>query len=369
VAGAWDYNLIQKGQNWYLVSKDISPVIPVLPVDPGNPGTPTNPPVGNPKPMYRPEIGSYLTNLTSANTLFNLTLDDREGATEYRNQPDSVGSFWLRQEGGQNNFRAAEGQIQSSANRYVAQMGNEFLNGTTGATGRWGAGLMAGYANVSGNSRSTLTGYHSKSEMDGYSVGTYGTWYQNAATRKGLYVDSWLMYNGFNNRVEGQDLPTEYYKSRGFTASMESGYNILLSESMRQSVYLEPQAQLIWMDVKSPDHTEANGTRVQDSGQGNLQSRLGMRLYLRGHRAEDDDTGREFKPYIEANWLHNTHEFGVRMNDVYVSEDGARNIAQLKLGMQGQISPALNLWGGTALQVGDSGYNDASAMVGVKYAF
>jgi autotransporter family porin len=45
--------------------------------------------------------------------------------------------------------------------------------------------------------------------------------------------------------------------------------------------------------------------------------------------------GREFKPYIGANWLHNTHEFGVRMNDVYVGEEGARNIAQLKLGVQG----------------------------------
>ncbi|VFS81460.1 Outer membrane protein IcsA autotransporter precursor [Kluyvera cryocrescens] len=57
------------------------------------------------------------------------------------------------------------------------------------------------------------------------------------------------------------------------------------------------------------------------------------------------------------------------MNDSLISQEGAKNVAQLKLGVQGQISPALNIWGGTGLQVGNDGYSDASAMVGMKYAF
>lgn len=365
VAGAWDYSLVQKGQNWYLTSmSNLPPEPPVTPVTPEQP---------DPVPVYRPEVGSYLVNLTAANTLFNLTLDDREGATEYRAPLDERGmarsTFWLRQEGGQNRFHTGEGQISSSANRYVAQMGNEFLHGTSNQTDRWGAGLMAGYGNVQGNSRSNLTGYRSESELDGYSVGAYGTWYQNAVSREGVYVDGWVMYNWFNNRVSGDDLPNEDYKSRGFTASLESGYNMLLSESERQAVYLEPQAQLTWMGVHSAEHTEANGTRVQDSGQGNLQSRLGVRLYLRGHRTEDDGKGREFKPYVEADWLHNTKNFGVRMGDKLLNEEGARNIGQLKLGVQGQISHDLNMWGGVAQQIGDKGYHDTSAMIGVKYGF
>ncbi|KGQ13630.1 Uncharacterized protein YuaQ [Beauveria bassiana D1-5] len=359
VAGAWDYSLVQKGQNWYLTSMSNLP--PVKPTEP------------EPVPVYRPEAGSYLVNLTAANTLFNLTLDDREGATEYRAPLDERGmarsTFWLRQEGGQNRFHTGEGQINSSANRYVAQMGNEFLHGTSNQTDRWGAGLMAGYGNVQGNSRSNLTGYSSESEMDGYSVGAYGTWYQNAVSREGVYVDGWVMYNWFNNHVSGDDLQNEDYKSRGFTASLESGYNMLLSESQRQAVYLEPQAQLTWMGVHSAEHTEANGTRVQDSGQGNLQSRLGVRLYLRGHRQEDDGKGREFKPYVEADWLHNTKNFGVRMGDKLLNEEGARNIGQLKLGVQGQITHDLNMWGGVAQQIGDKGYHDTSAMIGVKYGF
>lgn len=385
VAGAWDYSLVQKGQNWYLTSmSEMPPVDPVDPIVP--PVDPVDPPVGPiippvtinrpspvPVPVYRPEVGSYLVNLTAANTLFNLTLDDREGATEYRAPIDgrgmTRGTFWLRQEGGQNCFKTGEGQIKSSANRYVAQMGNEFLHGSTNENGRWGAGLMAGYGNVSGHSSSSLTGYRSDSDMDGYSVGAYGTWYQNAVSREGMYVDSWVMYNWFNNRVSGEDLADEHYKSRGFTASLESGYNMLLSESERRAVYLEPQAQLTWMGVHSSEHSEANGTRIQDSGQGNLQSRLGMRLYLREHRTEDDGKGREFKPYIEMNWLHNTKNFGVRMGNKLLNEEGARNIGQLKLGVQGQISPSLNMWGGVAQQIGDKGYRDTSAMIGVKYGF
>ncbi|SMG60855.1 autotransporter outer membrane beta-barrel domain-containing protein [Cedecea sp. NFIX57] len=386
VAGAWDYRLVQKGQNWYLTSMSnlppeppVDPVTPPVdpvtpPVDPVDPVGPTTPPPQpDPVPVYRPEAGSYLVNLTAANTLFNLTLDDREGATEYRTPLDERGmarsTFWLRQEGGQNRFHTGGGQISSSANRYVAQMGNEFLHGSSHQTDRWGAGLMAGYGNVQGNARSNLTGYRSESELDGYSVGAYGTWYQNAVSRKGVYVDGWVMYNWFNNSVSGDDLPNEDYKSRGFTASLESGYNMLLSESERQAVYLEPQAQLTWMGVHSAEHTEANGTRVQDNGQGNLQSRLGVRLYLRGHRTEDDGKGREFKPYVETDWLHNTKNFGVRMGDKLLNEEGARNIGQLRLGVQGQIAHDLNMWGGVAQQIGDKGYHDTSAMAGMKYGF
>lgn len=353
VAGAWDYSLVQKGQNWYLTSVNTNPVTPI--------------------PQYRPEAGSYLINLAAANTIFNLSLDDREGATEYgtqkamRSAPAST--FWLRQEGGQNRFRAADGQIRTQANRYVAQMGNEFIHGSRHGDDRWGAGLMAGYGNVKGNASSSSTGYHSRSSMDGYSVGAYGTWYQNAQSRQGAYLDSWINYNWFKNQVNGEDLASEHYRSRGFTASLESGYNVLLKETQRQAVYLEPQAQLTWMGVKSPQHTEANGTQIQDNGHGNLQSRLGVRLYLRGHRTEDDGKNREFKPYIEADWLHNTHVAEIRMNDSLISQEGAKNVAQLKLGVQGQISPALNIWGGTGLQVGNDGYSDASAMVGMKYAF
>ncbi|WP_137564579.1 autotransporter outer membrane beta-barrel domain-containing protein, partial [Escherichia coli] len=48
---------------------------------------------------------------------------------------------------------------------------------------------------------------------------------------------------------------------------------------------------------------------------------------------------------------------------------GTRNIGEVKTGVEGQINPHLNLWGNVRVQVGDKGYNDTSAMLGVKYTF
>ncbi|MBV8042604.1 autotransporter outer membrane beta-barrel domain-containing protein [Pluralibacter sp.] len=371
-AGAYDYFLTQKGKNWYLTNH----VEGVDAEDPDTPDALSDPedtPEFTGKKAYRPEIGGYLANLQAANTLFTLTLDDREGGTEYLDPVSGEikkTSMWLRQEGGHNRFSAAEGQVKTQANRYVVQLGGEIANGSFSETDRWDVGVMAGYANQQANSHSTLTGYRARSKIDGYSAGAYATWFEQAQAKTGWYVDSWALYNWFDNSLSSPEQPGESWKSRGVTASLETGHISQLAQYQRTSLYLQPQAQAVWMGVKNAhDLTEANGTKVQDVNNGNIQTRLGVRLYLKGHSALDDGKSREFKPYVEANWLHNTERYGVRMDGETVSVDGARNIAQLKLGVQGQITPSLNIWGGTAVQIGDNSYSDASAMLGVKYRF
>ena len=52
--------------------------------------------------------------------------------------------------------------------------------------------------------------------------------------------------------------------------------------------YIQPQSQITWMNVRASEHTEKNGTKVQLSGDGNIQSRLGVRTYLKGKSASDD---------------------------------------------------------------------------------
>lgn len=59
----------------------------------------------------------------------------------------------------------------------------------------------------------------------------------------------------------------------------------------------------------------------------------------------DEGKSREFSPFVEVNWLHNTRDFGTRMNGVTVHQDGARNIGEVKAGVEGQINSHLNLWG------------------------
>ncbi|EMQ0961599.1 autotransporter outer membrane beta-barrel domain-containing protein [Citrobacter braakii] len=375
VAGAYDYSLVRGSDansgNWYLTNT----MPPVDPVDP--PVDPVDPPVDPSTPVNRPEAGSYLANIAAANTLFNTRLHDRLGETQYVDAltgEKKVTSLWLRQVGSHNNWRDGSGQLKTQSNSYVAQLGGDIVQWSTDGLNRGHLGLMAGYGNNHSSTRSSVTGYDSKGSINGYSVGAYGTWFASDADKAGLYVDSWLQYSWFNNQVNGQQLASESYKSKGFTASLETGYTQKLGEfagskGTLNEWFIQPQAQATWMGVKADDHREANGTRVNSGGDGNVQTRLGLRTYLKSHHAMDDNKDRTFEPFIEANWLHNTRSYNVNMDNVHINQAGARNIGEVKVGVEGQINSRVNLWGNIGTQVGDKGYSDSSAMVGIKYNF
>lgn len=123
------------------------------------------------------------------------------------------------------------------------------------------------------------------------------------------------------------------------------------------------------MDVQADSLTEANGTRVKSQNDGNLQTRLGVKAFIKGHSAIDDGKEREFQPFVEANWIYNTQSSGVTMNGISNYQAGTRNIGELKAGVEGQLGKNLHLWGNVAQQVGDKGYSDTQGMLGIKYAF
>ncbi|BCG09059.1 autotransporter outer membrane beta-barrel domain-containing protein [Buttiauxella agrestis] len=378
VAGAYDY-FLNKGQadgNWYLASQAPTPLTPDNPDTPVSPDTPVDP--ANPdNPIVRPEAGAYTANIAAANTMFITTLHDRLGETNYVDAltgETHVTSMWMRNIGGHTGFRDDSGQLKTQSNRYVLQMGGDIAQWGSEGENRTHLGVMAGYGNNHSNTRSSVTNYRADGSVNGYSVGIYGTWLANEAENTGAYVDSWAQYNWFNNSVKGDELSSESYKSDGLTASVETGYTFKTGEfkgskGTTNKVYVQPQAQAIWMGVKADQHTEANGTHVESQGDGNVMTRLGVRAYLKSHNQIDNGKDREFEPFIEANWIHNTNNFGVVMNDVSSSMTGTKNIAELKVGVEGQINNNLNVWGNVTNQVGDKGYSDASAMIGIKYNF
>lgn len=398
VAGAYDYNVVQKGSNWYLTSfipappdpEDPDPVDPhdpdpidpdpVDPIDP-DPVDPVDPIIPEPEEpvappvteqQYRPEAGSYLANNYAANTLFMTRLHDRLGETQYVDMltgEKKVTSLWMRNVGAHTRFKDGSGQLKTQSNSYVMQLGGDLAQWSSDGLDRWHLGAMAGYANSQNRTQSSLTGYHSRGQVTGYSVGLYGTWYANDADKTGTYVDTWALYNWFDNKVMGQEQAAEKYKSSGITASVEAGYSFKLGESERNSYWLQPKAQVVWMDVQADSHREANGTRVKDNTDGNLMTRLGVKAFINGHNAIDDGKSREFQPFVEANWIHNTQTTSVKMDDVSNDMRGTKNIGELKVGVEGQITPRLNVWSNVAQQVGDKGYSDTRGMLGVKYNF
>lgn len=398
VAGAYDYNVVQKGSNWYLTSfipappdpeepdpvdpHDPDPVDPdpVDPIDP-DPVDPVDPIIPEPEEpvappvteqQYRPEAGSYLANNYAANTLFMTRLHDRLGETQYVDMltgEKKVTSLWMRNVGAHTRFKDGSGQLKTQSNSYVMQLGGDLAQWSSDGLDRWHLGAMAGYANSQNRTQSSLTGYHSRGQVTGYSVGLYGTWYANDTDKTGTYVDTWALYNWFDNKVMGQEQAAEKYKSSGITASVEAGYSFKLGENERNSYWLQPKAQVVWMDVQADSHREANGTRVKDNTDGNLMTRLGVKAFINGHNAIDDGKSREFQPFVEANWIHNTQTTSVKMDDVSNDMRGAKNIGELKVGVEGQITPRLNVWSNVAQQVGDKGYSDTRGMLGVKYNF
>ncbi|MDF3831343.1 MULTISPECIES: autotransporter outer membrane beta-barrel domain-containing protein, partial [unclassified Pseudocitrobacter] len=121
-AGAWVYTLA-KGQgdnaaNWYLTSKwsGITPAQPPI-VDPTGPS------------VLRPEAGSYISNLATANSFFTHRLHDRLGEPQYteglQDEDSFAGSLWMRHVGGHERSQAGDGQLKTQSNRYVLQVGGE----------------------------------------------------------------------------------------------------------------------------------------------------------------------------------------------------------------------------------------------------
>ncbi|MDE7590822.1 autotransporter outer membrane beta-barrel domain-containing protein [Enterobacter bugandensis] len=376
VAGAYDYRLSRGNgnseKNWYLTNNADEPSEPSNPSEPSIPV----PPEGN-NVMFRPEASSYTANLASANNMFVTRLHDRLGETQYTDiltGENKVTSLWLRQAGTHNTSRSHIGSQKTTSNQYVVMLGGEVAQWSSDGLDRSHLGIMGGYGNNRSNTRSNMTGYNSRGQVYGYSVGLYGTWYANDADKTGLYIDSWAQYGWFRNTVNGKDLPQEKYDSDGLSASLESGYTWKIGDfdggnNETGSVYIQPQAQITWMGVKSDDHTEANGTRISSDGQGNIQTRLGTRIFIKGHSKTDDGKDREFEPFIEANWLHNTHSYSTRMDSVRITQAGTRNIGELKIGVEGQLSRNLTAWSNVGQQLGDKGYSTTEAMLGIKYSW
>ena len=362
VAGAYDYTL-GRGQgrnsgNWYLTSGKNTP----------------EPVSGGYDNDLRPEAGSYTANMAAANTMFVTRLHERLGPVQYTDAMTGEmknTSMWMRHEGGHNRWRDGTGQLKTQGNRYVVQLGGDIAQWGWGETDLWHLGVMAGYGNDHNNTDSVRTGYRSKGSVNGYSTGLYATWFANDETHNGAYLDTWAQYGWFDNHVKGDGLPGESWKSKGLTASLETGYTWKTGEfsGSLNEWYVQPQVQVVWMGVKADEHRESNGTRVESTGDGNVRTRLGVKTWIKGHNRMDDGKSRVFRPFVEVNWLHDIRDFGTRMNAMTVHQDGTRNIGEVKAGVEGQINGRLNLWGNVGFQAGDKGYSDTSARLGVKYTF
>ncbi|HFM5211144.1 TPA: autotransporter YcgH [Escherichia coli] len=369
-AGAFEYQLKQQGKNWYLTSYQS-----LNEEDNSSEGDSES--IETPTPVLRPEAGSYVANLAAANTLFVMRLNDRAGETRYIDpvtEQERSSRLWLRQIGGHNAWRDSNGQLRTTSHRYVSQLGADLLTGGFTDSDSWRLGVMAGYARDYNSTHSSVSDYRSKGSVRGYSAGLYATWFADDISKKGAYIDAWAQYSWFKNSVKGDELAYESYSAKGATVSLEAGYGFALNKSFgleaaKYTWIFQPQAQAIWMGVDHNAHTEANGSRIENDANHNIQTRLGFRTFIRTQEKNSGPHGDDFEPFVEMNWIHNSKDFAVSMNGVKVEQDGARNLGEIKLGVNGNLNPSASVWGNVGVQLGDNGYNDTAVMVGLKYKF
>ncbi|OZI48486.1 autotransporter family protein [Bordetella genomosp. 4] len=315
--------------------------------------------------IIRPEAGSYNSNALAANTMFRMHLNDRLSSYYQGEGHGHHGSVWVRYNGSRNHLNEASGQLRIRGNKNMAMLGIDMLASSTNLLDQITIGVMGGYGHYGGRTTSRVSGYSSHGKVDGHSVGIYGTYQQNADTQSGIYLDTWVLWNRFNNKVKGDDLPLEKYTSKGVTASAELGYNAKIAERNNVKYVLQPHAQIIYQNVRSANLQEANGTRVDFLNRGRTQTVVGLRA------AAHIPSGltSTITPHLELNWLRSSKNYGVRMNGVGAEMDGGRNAGQLKLGVEGDINQRVSLDVALFRNQGNSGYYETGGNLALKYRF
>jgi outer membrane autotransporter barrel domain len=320
VAGSYDYFLqhARVGENnshWYL-SSTLNKADSVAEVKPAV-EQPNNQRKVN---ILRPEAGAYAANSAISNRMFITTLVDRATATAQSS------SLWLRQTG-LHQILLISDQLEDSGNQYVSQLGSHLFTLVANKGGAWHIGAMAGYGYSSGTTRSNVTGYRAQRSLQGYSVGLSATWFADETSHYGFYSDNWLLYSTFNNRVKGDDLAGESWKSSGMTASSEWGYRTRQRLNEQTSLLLQPQMQIIWMGVNAGDHKEANGSKVT-ADNASVATRMGLRSAL-----ESQAAGMKIQPFVELNWWHNSRPSSSTINGSTTEIAGMKNMGEIKSGI------------------------------------
>lgn len=357
--GAYDYTLVKDNQDWYLRSQvadvpDVDPTPDVTPTPdtPDTPATPDVPSTPDFTPVLNPMLGGYFNNLHSANNAFVMRHSDHAGGQNQK--------LHLRVEGSRSES-TYEDQLDQHEDVSVVQLSTVLLESTQGEH-QWSLGAVAGYSNNSGDSHSQLTGRKADNDNQGYSVGLTASWYQRDQGKTGAYVDSWAQYVWFDNHVSEQNSAEEQYHSSGVVASVEAGYNWQINDKADWVWSVQPQAQIIYQGVSQNAFRATNGSEVKQSGDHNIQSRLG----LHNEWAKKIGKSGEITPYVDVNYIHNSDDAELNIDDVNFTDGTAKDAAEVSVGLKGKITPNVSVWGKFTQQYGTSDYSQRAGSVGVS---
>lgn len=366
VAGPYEYRLFRgalDGSNpdaWYLRSEQA-----ITPSPPDQNGVVPLPPA---EPLYRPEVSAYLANQRVAGQMFVHSLHDRLGEPQYLEgqgfdpQQDKPRAGWLRVVGKWEGSRSKDDNLKASTDSFLLHGGAELATWRVASQqDRLHAGVMASYGYGSTDAQAMGNPARAKGRTEGWSVGAYGTWYQNDEQKLGAYVDTWFQYGWFDNRVEGDQSPTVKYHAQGVAVSAEGGYAV----PVRSGWVAEPQAQILYLGYWQNDVAETNGTQVTNGNTNGVMTRLGLRT----HKTYLREDGRKLQPYATVNWWYSSVNNAISFNQVQVGDLYPRNRFEIKLGVNADLGRRWTGWANVAGAWGQQSYYQYAVRLGAKYAW
>lgn len=390
-AGAYDYRLFKGGvtagseNSWYLRSTLVAPPAPAAEPEPGQPPVPpaATPPVAAPAPgqaelpapvqgkslpLYRPEVPVYAAAPRGAALIARQalgTFHQRQGDQQLLQGEGALPASWGQAYGGALRQQWS-GTVSPSldGDLYGFKVGQDLYAKVDDSGYRQHAGLYVSHSRLDADVKGFALAAENRSvgdlRLDGDSLGTYWT----LVGPQGAYVDAVLQYTDLDGRARSDRGDKLDIDGHAWTASLEAGYPVALSEHW----HLEPQAQLIAQKV-SLDTASDSVSRISHDAQIELTGRLGMRL----EGAFTGNSGRLLQPYAQVNlWHGDGGRDTLTFDDVdQIKTDYRYTSVQLESGVVAPVSQALSLYGGVQYTANlDSRQQEASGVnLGLRWQF
>jgi autotransporter family porin len=317
---------------------------------------------------YNPAIGGYLANMKAANNLFAHSLHDRAIAskTNLLSNTAMFQNLWLRTRIAHSHHHSVNHSFNNRDNTYLTQLGSD-IGLWQVAQGNLHIGVMGGYGHYKNTSTSQQTGTQASSQMNGYNLGLYGSWFENDNGQLGTYIDAWSQYSWFRNRITGKGniSDAKKYNSSVWSNSIELGYGLSITKGQRYQIILTPQAQFTYNihNMSSLYDNKSHLSVTDDKGSG-LVSRLGARLYGLGI-----ETNQMIQPYVSVDWINATAKNQLTFNGKHLKDDSTKNLIETKLGLVSYVSNHLSTSAQIGSQWGKDNYNQLQAQLTFNYNF